>query len=319
MGRNFDVIIPAHDAAATIARALRSVSAQTLQPSRMIVVADACRDDTAALARIHGAEVLEVDVRSPGSARNAALASANATWVAFLDADDAWQPRWLATVHATAEKAGDALDVVAGRVLLVDSGPTADAEPAIRRLGARPRSTDLRTALLTSAFMTTSAVAVRREAVVRVGGFPPWRVSEDFDLWLRLADDDARWCFLDEPLVDYHLTPHSAMRTPGHRKAIAAQHRTAVENSLFRRPLSPRAADAARAVVAAAAAERAVDNGARAEALAHVLASLRLRPALRPALLAAATSLPPALLRFALRWRRRRQQLRGRESVLHTP
>lgn len=53
------VLIPAHDEAGTIGSTLSALQSQTRRPDRVVVVADNCSDDTAALARAHGAEVLE--------------------------------------------------------------------------------------------------------------------------------------------------------------------------------------------------------------------------------------------------------------------
>ncbi|MGI8867488.1 MAG: glycosyltransferase family 2 protein [Mycobacteriales bacterium] len=52
-------VIPAHDEAANIAATLRSLTSQTVRPVRVVVVADNCTDATAAIARAHGAEVIE--------------------------------------------------------------------------------------------------------------------------------------------------------------------------------------------------------------------------------------------------------------------
>ncbi|QGG97103.1 glycosyltransferase [Actinomarinicola tropica] len=51
------VLIPAHDEAASIGATLRSLQMQEPAPDRVIVVADNCTDDTADIARAHGAEV----------------------------------------------------------------------------------------------------------------------------------------------------------------------------------------------------------------------------------------------------------------------
>ncbi|MEI4273338.1 glycosyltransferase [Klenkia sp. LSe6-5] len=53
------VLIPAHDEAATITATLQALRSQTRQPDRVVVVADNCTDDTAALAAACGAEVFE--------------------------------------------------------------------------------------------------------------------------------------------------------------------------------------------------------------------------------------------------------------------
>jgi cellulose synthase/poly-beta-1,6-N-acetylglucosamine synthase-like glycosyltransferase len=53
------VIIPAHDEEANLAVTLRSVKAQLAPTDRLVVVADNCSDDTAAIAAAEGAEVVE--------------------------------------------------------------------------------------------------------------------------------------------------------------------------------------------------------------------------------------------------------------------
>ena len=51
------VLVPAHDEALTIAATLESLWGQTQAPGQVVVVADNCTDDTAEIAREHGAEV----------------------------------------------------------------------------------------------------------------------------------------------------------------------------------------------------------------------------------------------------------------------
>jgi cellulose synthase/poly-beta-1,6-N-acetylglucosamine synthase-like glycosyltransferase len=51
------VLVPAHDEALTIAATLDSLWGQTRPPDRVVVVADNCTDETAELAREHGADV----------------------------------------------------------------------------------------------------------------------------------------------------------------------------------------------------------------------------------------------------------------------
>src|SRR5215469_5483732 len=52
------VVIPAHDEGAIIADTLRAIRPQIRSADRLIVVADNCLDDTAALAVAEGADVL---------------------------------------------------------------------------------------------------------------------------------------------------------------------------------------------------------------------------------------------------------------------
>ena len=98
------VIIPLYQAEATIDRAIDSVLAQTLRPLEIIVVDDGSTDagPDRVRARADPRIVLIAQANAGcGAARNAGLAAARGDFVAFLDADDEWLPRFLErAVHA---------------------------------------------------------------------------------------------------------------------------------------------------------------------------------------------------------------------------
>ncbi|MFF9640274.1 glycosyltransferase [Kitasatospora aureofaciens] len=87
MTDSLTVLIPAHNEAGFIADAVKSAFGQTVRPRTVLVLADSCTDDTAAIARRCGAEVLEVDCRSKPESLNLALAEVTTEFVALLDAD----------------------------------------------------------------------------------------------------------------------------------------------------------------------------------------------------------------------------------------
>lgn len=86
----FSIIMPAHDAAKYIRKALDSVASQTYTDYELIVICDACKDNTAEIAREYGANVIEVDYTNSGLTRNAGLDVATGEWVLFMDDDDWW-------------------------------------------------------------------------------------------------------------------------------------------------------------------------------------------------------------------------------------
>lgn len=86
----FSIIIPAHNAAKHIRKALDSIACQTYPDYEVIVVCDACDDDTAEIARGYGATVIEVDYRNAGPTRSAGLDASTGEWILFMDDDDWW-------------------------------------------------------------------------------------------------------------------------------------------------------------------------------------------------------------------------------------
>lgn len=84
------IIIPAHDEAALIGATLDALAESTQwlgDGVEVIVVDDASRDDTAAIARGRGARVVQVDARQIAAARNAGAAAARGERLLFVDAD----------------------------------------------------------------------------------------------------------------------------------------------------------------------------------------------------------------------------------------
>jgi cellulose synthase/poly-beta-1,6-N-acetylglucosamine synthase-like glycosyltransferase len=105
----FDLIVPAHDEAAGIARTVASLQSLAWPRAsyRIIVVADNCADDTAAVAARAGAQVLErsdLERRGKGYALKFAFEhSAREGWahaVVVVDADSEASPNLLAAIAA---------------------------------------------------------------------------------------------------------------------------------------------------------------------------------------------------------------------------
>jgi len=84
------VIIPAHNAADTLGKCLRSIAESLVQPDRLIVVDDASNDGCGNLALAQGAEVVTIPLGpvGPAAARNQGASHANDVDVyIFFDAD----------------------------------------------------------------------------------------------------------------------------------------------------------------------------------------------------------------------------------------
>jgi poly-beta-1,6-N-acetyl-D-glucosamine synthase len=114
------VLIPAHNEAEWIERTVANLAKQTCQPSRVVVAANGCSDDTAKIAAAAGAEVFETpkDPHRKAGALNKALnrilpTMADDDFVFIQDADTLPVPRWLEVAQQWAHK--NPLAVVSGR------------------------------------------------------------------------------------------------------------------------------------------------------------------------------------------------------------
>jgi glycosyltransferase involved in cell wall biosynthesis len=94
------VIIPAFNCGQFLAETLESALSQTLAAHEVIVVDDGSTDDTLAIAARYEEKIVYVRQVNAGvsAARNAAIERATGNWLAFLDADDLWEPNKLERV-----------------------------------------------------------------------------------------------------------------------------------------------------------------------------------------------------------------------------
>jgi len=86
----FSIIIPAHNAAGHIRKALDSIKSQTFKDYELIVVCDSCTDNTEDIAKEYGAITEAVEYHCDGATRNRGLQLATGDWVLFMDDDDWW-------------------------------------------------------------------------------------------------------------------------------------------------------------------------------------------------------------------------------------
>jgi glycosyltransferase involved in cell wall biosynthesis len=178
-------------------RALDSAFAQTFKDFHIYAVNDSSTDRTL--------QVLEANARrcsfisqshaGPAAARNRAIEMSQSDFIAFLDADDEWLPTKLERQIALLKK-----DPTLGLVcsLCSVSEPGQEITGTLVPEGI-PCSGKLFRYLARNCFVFTPTVVVRRRCLADVGLFnESLAVSEDFNLWLRIA---ARWRIACLPTV----------------------------------------------------------------------------------------------------------------------
>lgn len=180
------VIIPYFQAHQTILRAVRSVLTQTVRPFEVLVIDDGSPNDPRELLKECGPTVRLIRKINGGtvSARNMGIENASGEWIAFIDADDYWEPTKLERQLTFARDAG----LIGSRWFVESDGTPRRAwdVPPSSLFGKVIRAKD------TEAFdvamnLWTSVVLVRRDVLGDqrfVAGLEP---AEDRDLWIRLT------------------------------------------------------------------------------------------------------------------------------------
>lgn len=202
----FSVIVPAHQAAHLLPDTLAAIVASDLPRDQweLIVVDDASRDDTAAVAASWADRVVRLDgpPRGPGGARNEGARTATGDWLVFIDAD----------VRVHRDTLGRMTDQIAGDPGLVALFGSYDAHPTARGLVTEYRNLLHRYVHCCGAgeaeTFWAGCGAVRRREFDEVGGFDTLRFPrpqiEDIDLGYRLRDRGGR-IVLDPLIQGTHL------------------------------------------------------------------------------------------------------------------
>ncbi|RWE00114.1 MAG: glycosyltransferase [Mesorhizobium sp.] len=193
------IITPFLNAEAFLGEAISSVQAQTVADWELLLVDDGSTDDSVRIANDVVATDPRIKVlnRPPGSkrgaaaARNAGIAAGSGDMLAFLDADDLYEPRMLETVLAAADANPEAAMIFGPTRWWYPDGERPDwIEPTDGLAGRLHQPPHLLSRLLLMQdghVPCTCSVLVRRSAIEFVAGFEEqFRLYEDQVLWVKL-------------------------------------------------------------------------------------------------------------------------------------
>lgn len=189
---NFTVVIPLYNKEAHIARAIDSVLSQTVDKFELVVIDDGSTDAGPGIVKRNKDRRLRYvrqENLGESAARNAGIDVASGELIAFLDADDAWAPDFLATIlrlvgeypfaglYCTAYKVQDAPDVITyPEYLGIPPAPWEGIVPNYLYSATGPSPA------------CSSACAVWKKVLLEVNGFPSGvKSGADLATWLAIA------------------------------------------------------------------------------------------------------------------------------------
>jgi len=200
------IVITCYNYAEYVADAIKSALYQTYENSEIVIVNDGSTD--------HSHDVISTFLNNPkikyirqsndgqANAKNTGIKNSTGEFIAFLDADDTWEPTKLEKQVKLFQNSR--VGVVYSKAKYID----AEGNPLNFKLESKylqPRSGKVTEWLIFDNFVPFSSSIVRRECFEKVGLFDEsLKMGIDWDLWLRISvhyDFD----YVDEPLLIYRL------------------------------------------------------------------------------------------------------------------
>jgi GT2 family glycosyltransferase len=213
------IIMPAYNAGKYLAESIGSVLSQTHAGWELIVINDGSSDNTGEVTQ----SLATADKRiryfaqpngGQAAARNKGLREARGDLVAFLDADDLWLPQKLESQLTVLEAMNVDLVYSGGYIFSEDTTECSAGQFSI--IPGETQGSEMFHLLFGFNSIATLTVLVRRESLDAVGLFDENRAyqnCEDYDLWMRLAQNGAIFFGMREKLVRYRRHPTASTIT----------------------------------------------------------------------------------------------------------
>ena len=216
------MVIPTHRRPVYLAEAIKSVLDQSLPPTEVAVVCDGPGSSIPDELRRGPVRIIEQPHGGPSVARNTGVAATTAEWVCFLDDDDLWHPDRLAlTAEYLAGHPG--CEAVTASSWTFASEPGEGVELVARDLAGCLRAAEQVVAVRDMSYLdingrsfelllernrgNINGAAVRRDTLVRAGGFPAgYTCADDWVMFINVARY-TEWHYIESRLAFVRIHP----------------------------------------------------------------------------------------------------------------
>lgn len=200
------VIMPAYNAARTIAEAIESVLQQTYTDFELIILNDFSNDETKYIIKKYIQDVRIVYIENEknlgvSETRNRGISMAKGEWIAFLDSDDIWEKDKL-------QKQIELIQIEKDVILCYTSSAFMDKEGNRYNYVLKAVPYLSYKTLLKRNLISCSSAVVRSD-VIRKLKMPGDQMHEDYYVWLTILKHIPYAYGIAEPLIVYRLSQNS--------------------------------------------------------------------------------------------------------------
>lgn len=187
------VVMPLFNKEKTILNSICSVLNQTILPEEILVIDDGSTDTSSELVNSIKNPLVRLISKENGgvsSARNTGIEAATGDWIALLDSDDLWDLEFIEKMRILHSKFPQANVLASAYRFQYFSGAIIDAKVKNLSFAEDQGLLDRYFSVAANSHppICSSAVLVRKDAFVEIGGFPTGLKSgEDLVTWAKLA------------------------------------------------------------------------------------------------------------------------------------
>ncbi len=213
----FSVVIPLYNKAPYVERTIKSVLEQTFRDFELTVIDNGSTDGSSEIVSAFNDSRLRLchleTNTGVSNARNLGVSMSSAPYVAFLDADDWWEPTFLEEMAGLIRRHPDA-GIYGTKYYIVRNKQKKEAPIEVDKTIGEGEINYCQVYAKTLCMpLWTGAVCIPRTVFDTMNGFrPDLTLGEDLDLWIRITLKNKS-ILLNKPLSNYNQDADSAYRS----------------------------------------------------------------------------------------------------------
>jgi len=225
---SISIVIPFYHAEEFFEETYNSIKSQTLPAKEIIVVIDGCGEKAVNfLASYNDIKVINLEKNGgPARARNIGVKEASGDWIAFMDADDKWEPEKLEKQMFFLNNHPEFSSCHTGIKTFI-------GKEVIAQFNNKPLELTIEDLLVSSHVVPTSWL-IKKSAFQKIDGFDTdIQCSEDHDITIRLVAAGENIGFLSEPLAFLRREGHGNISSNGRKIFIGHRQLLKKHQSLY--------------------------------------------------------------------------------------